>query len=91
MNRHDLLVASSRGRDRTEHFIDNREVDAPIRAGLPLSERRSAQVEAETRLSWLATRLSRVQVKSSTLDPTLVLAGQSRVLARERSRGLDRE
>ena len=91
MNRHDLLVASSRGRDRTEHFIDNREVDAQIRAGLPLSERRSAQVEAETRLSWLATRLSRVQVKTSTLDPTLVLAAQSRVLARERSRGLDRE
>jgi conjugative relaxase-like TrwC/TraI family protein len=91
MNRHDLLVASSRGRDRTEHFIDNREVDAQIRAGLPLSERQSAQVEAETRLSWLATRLSRVQVKTCTLDPTLVLAGQSRVLARERSRDLDRE
>lgn len=91
MNRHDLVVASSRGRDRTEHFIDDREVDSQIRAGLPLSDRRSAQIEAETRLSWLATRLSRVQVKTSTLDPTLVLAAQSRVLARERSRELDRE
>ena len=91
MNRHDLLVASSRGRDRTEHFIDNREVDAQIRVGLPLSERQSAQVEAETRLSWLATRLSRVQVKTCTLDPTLALAGKSRELARVRSRGLDRD
>jgi conjugative relaxase-like TrwC/TraI family protein len=91
MNRHDLLVASSRGRDRTEHFIDNREVDAQIRAGLPLSDRRSAQVEAETRLSWLATRLSRVQVKTCTLDPTLALAGKSRELTRVRSRGLDRD
>ena len=91
MNRHDLVVASSRGRDRTEHFVDNREVDAQIRAGLALSERRSAQIDAEARLGWLANRLSRVQVKTSTLDPTLVLAAQSRVLARERSRGLDRE
>jgi conjugative relaxase-like TrwC/TraI family protein len=91
MNRHDLVVASSRGRDRTEHFIDNREVDAQIRAGLPLSDRRSAQIKVETRLGWLATRLSRMQVKTCTLDPTLALAEQSRVLARERSRGLDRD
>ena len=50
MNRHDLLVASYRGRDRTEHFIDNREVDAQIRAGLPLSDRRSAQVRGRNAL-----------------------------------------
>ncbi|MBN9041756.1 MAG: relaxase domain-containing protein [Rhizobiales bacterium] len=83
MTRHDAYVAFSRARDLVGIYADSRQIDAQARLDLPLSERRGATVSAETRLSWLAARLSRVQVKSSTLDPTLELAARASARARE--------
>jgi hypothetical protein len=59
---------------------------------LPLFERRGAIISADTRLNWLAGRLSRVQVKSSTLDPTLELAARApdRTRDHDQSRSYDR-
>jgi ATP-dependent exoDNAse (exonuclease V) alpha subunit len=74
MNRHDIYVASSRARDRTELLADSRALDAHIRLDLPLSQRRTAAIDADMRLAWLASRLGRKHVKTCTLDPTLDLA-----------------
>jgi conjugative relaxase-like TrwC/TraI family protein len=86
MNRHDIYVASSRARDRAELCADSRALDAQIRLDLPLSQRRTAAIDADMRLAWLAARLSRVHVKSCTLDPTLTALEQSRPLTRRQSR-----
>ncbi|UYO54616.1 hypothetical protein [Rhodopseudomonas palustris] len=84
MTRHDAYVAFSRARDHVQIVADTRQIDAQVRLDLPLSERRTAMITPEARLTWLATRLSRVHVKSCTLDPTLELAARSPV--RDRSR-----
>ena len=90
MNRHDIYVASSRARDRTDLLADSRALDAHIRLDLPLSQRRTAAIDADMRLAWLSGRLGRVHVKTSTLDPTLDLATRSRAPDRDRSPGYDR-
>lgn len=90
MNRHDIYVASSRARDRTELLGDSRALDAHIRLDLPLSHRRTAVIDADMRLAWLAARLDRVHVKSCTLDLTLDLATRSHTPDRNRSPSYDR-
>ncbi len=90
MNRHDIYVAASRARSQTQHFLNSEACDAHIKLELPLSERRGAVIDAETRMAWLAARLARAQVKSCTLDPTLEFAARSRVPEREQSRSYDR-
>jgi conjugative relaxase-like TrwC/TraI family protein len=85
MNRHDIYVSSSRARDRSELCADSRALDARIRLDLPLSQRRTAAIDVDTRLAWLAGRLGRVHVKTCTLDPTLDLATRSRTPDRGRS------
>ena len=71
MTRNEAYVAFSRARDNLEIFADLREIDAQIRLDLPLSERLRAAITPERRLDCLATRLSRLQVKTCTLDPML--------------------
>lgn len=90
MNRHDIYVAASRGRAETQLFLNSQACDAHIKLELPLSERRGAVVDQDTRMAWLAARLARAHVKSCTLDPTLEFAGRSRAPEREPSRGYDR-
>lgn len=86
MTRHDAYVAFSRARDQLEIFADSREIDAQLRLDLPLSERQRATITPERRLSWLAERLSRLQIKTCTLDPMLDHA----VRVHERDRGRER-
>ncbi|WP_420967123.1 MobF family relaxase [Bradyrhizobium sp. B120] len=90
MTRHDAYVAFSRARDHLEIFADLREIDAQVRLDLPLSERRQATIAPERRLNWLAGRLSRLQIKTRTLDPTLELASRSGERVRDRSAEYDR-
>jgi len=92
MTRHDAYVAFSRARDHVGVYADSRQIEAQARLDLPLFERRGAIISADTRLNWLAGRLSRVQVKSSTLDPTLELAARApdRTRDHDQSRSYDR-
>ncbi|MDB5620679.1 MAG: hypothetical protein JWQ24_4917 [Tardiphaga sp.] len=73
MNRSDIVVASSRARQQTKLFLDTKACDAQLRLDLSLSERRGALVEPERRLEWLAGRLSRLHVKTCTLDLTVAV------------------
>ncbi len=90
MNRHDIYVAASRARIQTQHFLNSQGCDTRLKLELPLSERREAVIDQETRMAWLSSQLARVQVKSCTLDPTLEFAARSRTPERERSRSYDR-
>ena len=92
MTRHDAYVAISRARDHVGIFADSRQIEAQTRLDLPLSERRGATISAEARLSWLAAKLSRVQVKRSTLDATLELTARApdRTREHDQSRSYDR-
>lgn len=83
MTRHDAYVAFSRSRNHLEIFADRREIDAQLRLDLPLSERSHAAITSEGRLGWLAARLSRLQVKTCTLDPILDHAARIRERDRE--------
>ncbi|MEW6151594.1 MAG: MobF family relaxase [Pseudomonadota bacterium] len=85
MNRHDAYVAFSRARDHLEVFADVREIDAQVRLDLPLSERLRATITPEHRLAWFAGRLSRLQIKTCTLDPMLDHAARIRDRERDRS------
>lgn len=89
MTRHDAYVAFSRARDRLEIAADLREIDAQVRLDLPLSERRQATITPERRLDWLASRLSRLQVKTCTLDPMLDHAARVQERDRERERSVE--
>lgn len=89
MTRNEAYVAFSRARDHLEIFADAREIDAQVRLDLPLSERLQATITPERRLDWFASRLSRLQVKTCTLDPTLDQA--VRVYERLPERGLAAE
>jgi conjugative relaxase-like TrwC/TraI family protein len=71
MTRNEAYVAFSRARDHLEIFADVREIDAQVCLDLPLSERLQATITPERRLEWFASRLSRLQVKTCTLDPML--------------------
>lgn len=85
MTRHDAYVAFSRARNQLEVFADMREIDGQIRLDLPLSERLNVTISSERRLAWLAARLSRLQVKTCTLDPLLDVAARTHEHERERS------
>lgn len=85
MTRHDAYVAFSRARDHLQIFVDAREVEAQARLDLPLSERLQVTITPERRLDWLAERLSRLQVKTCTLDPVLDHAARVHERDRERS------
>jgi hypothetical protein len=86
MNRSDIVVASSRARQRTKLFLDTKACDAQLRLDLSLSERRGALIEPERRLEWLAARLGRLHVKTCTLDLTVELASRSQALTRQHDR-----
>jgi conjugative relaxase-like TrwC/TraI family protein len=90
MSRHDIYVAASRARAQTHHFLSSQGCDAHIKLELPLSERRRAVIDEETRMAWLASRLSRAQIKTCTLDPALEYATRERAPEREQSRSYDR-
>jgi hypothetical protein len=92
MNRSDAVVAFSRARRQTRAFLDSKACDAQLRLDLPLSERRSAVIEPEKRLLWLAARLSRLHVKTCTLDLAMELTSRVQIQARQRDRsaGYDR-
>ena len=85
MTRHDAYVAFSRARDHLVIFADTREIDAQVRLDLPLSERLRATITHEHRLAWFAGRLSRLQIKTCTLDPMLDHAARVHDRERERS------
>jgi hypothetical protein len=89
MTRHDAYVAFSRARDHLEIFADTREIDAQVRLDLPLSERLQATITPERRLTWLAGRLSRLQVKTCTLDPMLDHAARAQERQRDRERSVE--
>jgi hypothetical protein len=82
-------VAFSRARDRLQIFADTREIDAQVRLELPLSERLQTTIAPEQRLDWLAGRMSRLQVKTSTLDPVLEQASQRQLRERQRERSAE--
>ncbi|MBR0818891.1 MobF family relaxase [Bradyrhizobium liaoningense] len=84
MTRNEAYVAFSRARDHLEIFADLREIDAQVRLDLPLSERLQATITPERRLEWFAGRLSRLQVKTCTLDPMLDHAVRVNDRGRER-------
>lgn len=90
MTRHDAYVAFSRARDHLEIFADTREIDAQARLDLSLSERLHATVTPEQRLDWLAGRLSRLHVKTCTLDPMLDRATRAQERGKERERDRER-
>jgi ATP-dependent exoDNAse (exonuclease V) alpha subunit len=89
MTRHDAYVAFSRARDHLEIFADTREIDAQVRLDLPLSERLRAEIAPERRLDWLAGRLSRLHVKTCTLDPMLDRATRAQERERDRERSVE--
>ena len=61
-------VAAGRARDRTVIFADRKLIDESIRAEQPLSQRTAmAEPDDNTRIAWLASRLSRSAVKGDTL------------------------
>jgi conjugative relaxase-like TrwC/TraI family protein len=86
MNRSDAVVSFSRGRRQTRVFLDIKACDAQLRLDLPLSERRSAVIEPEKRLAWLAARLGRLHVKTCTLDLAAELTARAQIQTRERDR-----
>lgn len=90
MTRHDAYVAFSRARDHLEIFADTREIDAQVRLDMPLSERLRAEIMPEQRLHWLAGRLSRLHVKTCTLDPMLARATRAQERAKEREQDRER-
>lgn len=89
MTRNDAYVAFSRARDQLEIYADTREIDSQVRLDLPLSERLQATITPERRLDWLARRLSRLRVKTCTLDPMLEHAARLHERARERERSVE--
>ena len=92
MTRNEAYVAFSRARDHLEIFADIREIDAQVRLDLPLSERLQATITPEWRLDWFADRLSRLQVKTCTLDPMLdqAVRAYERLPERGRAAGYER-
>jgi ATP-dependent exoDNAse (exonuclease V) alpha subunit len=92
MNRSDAVVAFSRARQQTSLFLNAKGCDAQLRLDLPLSERRSAVINPEQRLAWLAARLGRRHVKTCTLDLAVELTSRLQTQSRERDRsaGYDR-
>lgn len=77
MDRHSILVASSRARDATDLFCDRKSLDSRIISELPLSERSGAnEIDSITRRTYLADQLARSGFKRSSLD--ILLAAQAR-------------
>ncbi|WP_049820480.1 AAA family ATPase [Bradyrhizobium japonicum] len=77
MDRHSILVASSRARNATDLFCDRKSLDARIRAELPLSERGKAnEIGAVARRTYLASRLARCGFKRSS--PDILVDAQTR-------------
>jgi conjugative relaxase-like TrwC/TraI family protein len=69
MDRHDIYVASSRSRVRTQFVIDRKALETSLKSSLPLNERRVAETtDADTNLNYLAAQLSRARIKHTTQD-----------------------
>ncbi|MEK9282670.1 relaxase domain-containing protein [Bradyrhizobium sp. ISRA442] len=69
MDRHSVLVASSRARNTTDLFCDRKSLDARIVAERSLSERSHAsEIDPIARRAYLAGQLSRSGFKRSSLD-----------------------
>jgi conjugative relaxase-like TrwC/TraI family protein len=67
-NRHDVFVATSRGR-ATTLVTDGKSIDRRLATELPFDQQRESLVFSDAeRRSWLAERLSRASPKISTLD-----------------------
>lgn len=66
-DRHDAYVALSRSRGATRIVIDIGLLDAQVRAGRALTEV-AGPIGEDERLAYLAARLSRAPIKTSTLD-----------------------
>jgi conjugative relaxase-like TrwC/TraI family protein len=83
MDRHSILVASSRARSATDLFCDRKSLDARIRAELPLSERSKAtEIDSVARRTYLASRLARSGFKRSAID--ILAAAQTRGAEQQR-------
>ena len=83
MDRHSILVASSRARDATDLFCDRKSLDSRIIAELPLSERSGAnEIDPVSRRTYLAAQLARSGFKRSSLD--ILVAAQAREAAQAR-------
>lgn len=67
MDRHDIFVAASRARGRTQLFADRSNLDVRAKAARLLNDRKRP-VTREDRLGVLATALARSGLKRSTLD-----------------------
>ena len=83
MDRHSILVASSRARDTTTLFCDRKSLGTRIVAELPLSERSHAnEIDSISRRTYLAGQLARSGFKRSSLD--ILVAAQAREAAQFR-------
>jgi hypothetical protein len=77
MDRHSILVASSRARNATDLFCDRKSPDSRIITELPLSERSGAnEIDPISRRNYLAAQLARSGFKRSSLD--ILLSAQAR-------------
>ena len=83
MDRHSILVASSRARDTTTLFCDRKSLGTRIVAELPLSERSHAnEIDSISRRTYLVGKLARSGFKRSSLD--ILVAAQAREAAQFR-------
>lgn len=64
-DRHDAYVSSSRGRERTDFFLDTRSLDREIEPDAAIT---SETERVEGRMAYLASRLARQSVKTNALD-----------------------
>lgn len=76
-DRHSLYVSASRARGQTRLIVDQSAIDATIVADRPSSQRRNDVTSADRRAALLA-RLSRVQHKTTTLEPADLAAPAAR-------------
>ncbi|WP_244486655.1 MobF family relaxase [Aurantimonas sp. Leaf443] len=78
MDRHDIHVATSRGRSGTHLFVDGKALDTRAKAERLLGDR-DRVVDPSERLALLAAALSRSGAKSSTLDYLMPAAALSAI------------
>jgi ATP-dependent exoDNAse (exonuclease V) alpha subunit len=92
LDRHDIYVAASRARDKTTLVVDTSAIDRHILAERPLDRQVTGiELSASERRDWLAGRLSRSNIKLSTV--AVIEAGgeqaKGRIRLASRSRELD--
>lgn len=80
---HDAYVGSSRSRGNTKLYVSRDRIDAALRAQ---NEESGSSIDDATRIDYLATKLSRERIKTTTLDLIDVAAFAERHASRQRDR-----